>query len=446
MPPVLLEDAQLAAVFSYIFNSWGNKGEAPTLEEIAALRAKTKYPTLADLRKAMVGTELPTAPEGWQLEVAAELTFSPVRLAMHVDGVHILALSQQGDIWQWNPEDQAQKKLFAGSDYLDASLGDALVMGLTVDKLGRLYVTSNQRNKNTLPVSNEVTVFRSEPWTAESGWQKLKPWFRQTYPFGVGPYNHGLSHIAQGPDGMLYVTSGARTDGGEPGSAPDYDKGGETPLTATLWQLNPEEENPKLEIYARGLRNSYGFCWDNTGRMIATENGPDAEPAEELNVIKKGSHYGFPFQYSDWDKKPYSHTPDMPEGLKITRPVKNLGPDAGGSSAGLSTFDAHSCPSGIVWLDESWPAPFNNAMVTARFGNLLKLEKDVGFDVLLIQPDWQANTAKVTELLTRLGRPIDVLKLDQHRLLIAEYCRGTSLASGIGTPGRLLLLKPKPAH
>ena len=89
--------------------------------------------------------------------------------------------------------------------------------------------------------------------------------------------------------------------------------------------------NATLEVFARGLRNTYHFTWDHAGRLLGVENGPDADAPEELNVLTAGGHYGFPFQFSDWSRKPYPHTPDAPTGLTITRPIRNLGPDALGA-------------------------------------------------------------------------------------------------------------------
>ncbi len=46
-------------------------------------------------------------------------------------------------------------------------------------------------------------------------------------------------------------------------------------------------------------------------------------------------------------------------------------------------------------------------------------------------------------MVSPLGRPIALVKLPGHRLLIAEYTRGTTLGAGLSTPGRLLILEPK---
>ena len=442
MPPVTLDDAQLAAVFAHVFSSWGNHADAPTREEIAALRTKTKFPTFAALVAAIGAGPLPAAPAGWELRVGAELSFSPVRLAAHPDGGRVLLLAENGDVWICKPESAELSRLFEAAAYLDVKLGRASVLGLTVDRSGRMYVVSNQRNENASPVRNEVTVFRTAAWSKDQPWSKPQPWLRTACPFGVGPYNHGVSHIAQGPDGLLYVNSGSRTDGGEAGTLPNYATTGEDAMTACLWRLNPDDEKPVVEIFAKGLRNSFGFCWDDEGRLLATENGPDADAPEELNLIERNHHYGFPFQFSDWTAKPYPHTPDTPAGLAITKPFRNLGPDGGGSASGLSTFDPHSCPAGIVWLGVGWPAPLGGSFLAARYGSLIKVE--AGFDVLQLQPDFTARTTTAKRVLAPLGRPVDLLKMSGHRLIIAEYGRGTTLAAGIGTPGRLLVLAPKP--
>jgi glucose/arabinose dehydrogenase/cytochrome c5 len=446
MPPVMLDDADLAAIFAHVYSSWGNGGNAPTTAEIADARKKTKFPTLAALKEAMGGGVLPAAPEGWELSVGVELSFSPLRLALHPDGETVLALAQRGDIWQWKLGETLATKLLDGSVYIDSNIGSESTLGMTVDREGRLYVTSNQCNKKKDPVANEVTVFRTGPWSKDKPWTKPTPWYQTSYPFGAGPYNHGLSHIAQGPDGMMYVNSGARTDGGETKVPKGYSANGEEPNTACMWKLDPKLDKPTVEVFAHGLRNTFGFCWDDEGRFIGTENGPDAHEPEELNLIEQGKHYGFPFQFADHKGKPYPHTPDAPVGVEFTLPFRNVGPDAGAAKKGISTFDPHSCPSGIVWLGADWPAPLGGTFLTARFGNLLALPGgDVGFDVLQMKPDFGKRTVAVKRVLQPWSRPIDLLKISGHRLIIAEYCRGANLAAGIGTPGRLLVLQPKGA-
>ena len=138
--------------------------------------------------------------------------------------------------------------------------------------------------------------------------------------------HHGMGHIASGPDGMLYLSSGSRTDSGEAGNDPRISNEGETPLTSCLWKLDPKAENPRIEVVARGLRNAYGFAWDDVGRLFTVSNGPDSDAPEEMNLIKPGNHYGFPYQYSDWSvaRRLYAHTPAAPAGMEFTMPLANL--------------------------------------------------------------------------------------------------------------------------
>jgi len=437
MPPVTLDDAQLAAVFNHVFTGFGNALPPVTVEELAALRARTKYPTHAKLLAAMSPDVLPAAPPGWRFVVATPLDFQPTRLTLHPDGQQVLILAANGDVWTWQDRARPATLLFAGKDYLDPKLGDASCLGMGTDDQGRLYVVSNQGNKTKQPVYNEVTIWRTAPWT--QGWTRLRPWLRTGYNFGVGPYNHGVNHLAQGPDGLIYVSSGSRTDGGEPGTSPNYDRSGENPLTAKLWRLDPRSETPDIEVFAHGLRNTYHFTWDRQGRLLGVENGTDADTPEELNWIQPGRHYGFPYEFGDWTTKPYPHTPDAPKKLTFTRPFKNVGPDAA-DRGGSATFTPHSSPSTILELGPDWPPPLGGSFLISRFGNYLKDQS--GFDLVQARLDFAKKEAVVTTVATPLARPISMVTLPGHRVLIAEYCRGNSLAAGTSTPGRLVVLEP----
>ena len=149
-----------------------------------------------------------------------------------------------------------------------------------------------------------------------------------------------------------------------------------------MWRFNPKSENPQIEFFARGLRNTYGFCWNDKGEMFGTENGPNADAPEELNLIEKGKHYGFPYKFSNWEKKMYPYTPDPPPGVEFTPPIANLGPDACMTGKPLSTFDPHSSPGGIVFLGDDFPPDYRGTLLVARFGILLPQPHDYGFDLL----------------------------------------------------------------
>ena len=442
MPVPVLDDAQAADVLTFVLNSWGNTAPDVSAEEVKVVRAKTRFPTYEALLKAADFAPLPKPPKGWALREVARLPASPTRLASDGKGKVLYALALNGDVFRVDVATGNTRPLFRAKNYLDTKLGEAQALGMTMDSQRRLYIVVNQQNETARPVQCEVTIFRT---TDEVGGDPFAPksWLQTKYPFGHGPFNHGVNHIDFGPDGKLYVSSGARTDGNEKSSDPRFSSEGETPLTACMWRIDPKAATPKIEIHARGLRNTYDFCWDDQGRIIGTENGPNADAPEELNVIEPGSHYGFPFQFADWKNKPYPHTPNTPEKLKITLPVLNLGPAAGGAAQKpMSTFDPHSSPSGVVWLGNSFPAAARGSVLVARYGNMASLDKDVGFDLLQARLEkkdgrWQA---VFSTLLAPLARPID-LHLGAGKVFIAEYTRTTDQKSGLPMlPGRILEL------
>jgi glucose/arabinose dehydrogenase len=256
--------------------------------------------------------------------------------------------------------------------------------------------------------------------------------------------------MAFGPDGMLYVNSGARTDGGEIGKPPKYYPGGEVDLTACLWRLDPKAETPKIEVIARGIRNAYGFAWDDQARLFAVSNGPDASEPEEMDFIEPGRHYGFPYQFGNKPAQagtPYKHTPKAPEGLVFTPPVANLGPAGGGKpDAPCHTFDPHSSPAGMIWCGPDFPPLLRNSFLITRFGNLIDCPADTGFDLLSARTEQKPDGAwqtRVSTVLGPLGRPLDVLHTGAGHVLILEYTRPTNHKGKLGwLPGRILELAP----
>lgn len=444
MPAQMLDNAQLADVLTYIGHSWGNTLSPFTPEEVQTVRSKTRYPTYEALVKAAEYRPLPPPPPGWEVREVAQLSEFCTRITTDPKG-RVFLLGQNASVHRLDVASGAVLPVFR--DY--PTPGSRSALGFCTDPQNRLWIVTNQRLENGGEfIENEVVIWRTSAYEEDKP-TVPEPWFTVRYPYGVGPYNHGASHIGFGPDGLLYVNSGSRTDGGEEGTAPRTFRGGETPATACIWRFDPKTDKPEFEVLVRGIRNAFGFAWDSQGRFFTVSNGPDADAPEEMDFIEPGKHYGFPFQFSDWPAQkgsPYPHTPEPPTGITFTKPVANVGPAAGGKPEGLYTFDPHSCPGGMVWCDERYPEPLTNRFIITRFGNLLPCPDDVGFDVLAAKMQQNAAgewTAHMDRLLGPLGRPLDVTIHAPGRLLILEYTRPTDFKNKVAwLPGRVIELYP----
>ncbi len=452
MQPVLISDAEIADVLTFVRGSWGNAASSVTADQVAEVRKKTPFKTFEALVAGSAYPPLPPAPEGFTLREVVRMPSNPLRIASDGSGEVLYVLTGgNGDVWRVDPKSGVVRQLLRGDQYLekrpDDVGGPVILVAMIMDKERRLYVGVNQQNRKTLPVQNIVTVYRT---TAFKGGDPVdpKPWFQTNY-HGNFAYLHGLEGMAFSPDGYLYLANGARTDSNQGGGEPEYYGKGETELTSAIWKVDPKQDHPVLEIFAKGIRNGYGLCFNESGELFESENGPDAHAPEELNHIEKGKHYGFPYQFADWTKKAYSHTPDAPAGLQFTLPIVNLGPDGGYEGKPIYSFDPHSSPGGMTFLGDDFPEGWRGTLLMSRFGNFIRQPKtDCGFDVLQIQLKKNAQgvyESRVKTALFPLGRPNDVHVSGRGKIYISEYGRATNSAGSYTLPGRIIEMAVKPS-
>jgi hypothetical protein len=257
---------------------------------------------------------LPAPPAGFAIREVARFDENPVRIISDTTGKSLYVLAIEGNVYKIDLPDGKPRKIIDHASYT-AHQGGVQTMGFCLDRDGRMYIVENAFDMDATPAMNHVTIFRSTAKTPDGEPAAFKPWLETDIPFAVDVFQHGVSYIAQGPDGMIYVSSGSRTDHGEAGTDPKRSREGETPLSACIWQLDPKNRSATIRRYSGGIRNAFGFCWDDHGKMFATENGPNANPEEERNQIEEGKHYGFPFVFSDWTRKPTTTNPTRPPTL-----------------------------------------------------------------------------------------------------------------------------------
>ena len=454
MPAVVLNDTQVAEVTTFVLNSWNNPGGIVTADEVRTLRARSRFPTVEALAAANAYKPLPAAPDGFTLSEVVRLPEFATRLAGDGHGGPVYVLGQEGSVWRIDATGKKLVQILRPTDYPQVQPGGFGTLGMTLDAERRLWITMNQRVDASPWVSNVVSIYRTSPLSASATSAPLQLWFRAQYPYGIGPYNHGISDIRLGPDGMLYVSSGSRTDGGEAGTDRSLGPMGEVDLTASIWRMDPKAAEPRIEVVARGIRNAYSLAWDANGTLFTVSNGPDAHAGEEMDVILPPApgaaprHHGFPYQLGSAPagRKWYPHMPDAPPGLGFVLPVANLGPDGWSGDKPGSTFDPHSSPAGLAWLGNSFPERVRNAFVVGRFGNLISTgaDRDAGFDLLLVRPHRQPDgtwNATVHTLLSPLARPLDVAVVAPGKLYVLEYTRPLNFRDQVGwLPGRILEL------
>ena len=140
----------------------------------------------------------------------------------------------------------------------------------------------------------------------------------------------------------------------------------EVALTAAIFRIPTNADNQVLPndrdqlrakgyLFAEGTRNSYDPAFAPNGDLISADNGPDADYPDELNWLRAGYHYGFPWRLGNvdnatrspdydpskdkWLPSEYYATkqglyyadltfPPPPAGVTFTDPIPNFGPDA----------------------------------------------------------------------------------------------------------------------
>ncbi len=111
---------------------------------------------------------------------------------------------------------------------------------------------------------------------------------------------HFGSRVLVGPDGMLYVTLGERSDRSTRQQAQQLDSHlGKIVRISTDGSVpadNPfvKTAGARPEIWSLGHRNVQAAAFDSQGRLWEIEHGPQG--GDELNRIERGKNYGWPLQ------------------------------------------------------------------------------------------------------------------------------------------------------
>ena len=222
-----------------------------------------------------------------------------------------------------------------------------------------------------------------------------------TLPSGAGHFTRTLGF---GPDGKLYVSVGSSCNICIESN----------PHRAAILQMNPDGSG--LRVYASGLRNAVGFTWDSQGRMWATDNGTDRMgdnfPPEELDLIREGAFYGWPFAHGN-------RVPDPRYGSGHRDMVARTTPPS-------FTFTAHSAPLGLAfYYGNQFPAQYHGDLFVALHGSWNRSTPS-GFKVVRVHFE-NGVPKSVTDFVTGFGlgnsawaRPVGVIAASDGSLLITD--------------------------
>lgn len=344
-------------------------------------------------------------------------------------------------------------------------------LGMIFGNDGTIYLVGNDSN-TVLGTATVVKGVPVSPGSEKRTWSMIAT--TVPYPYG-NVYNHRMSGVVLNPTGdSLYVNSGAATDHGE------VENGGyrESGLTGIILRLPVNGNSIILQndrnwlrsngyLFCEGTRNEFDLTYTANGDLFGVENSGDRDDPEELNWLREGRHYGFPWRQSvDWNPQQFTsynpHTdpllspnawgggnlyktfsndtafPKAPDSITFTDPIPSYGPDADhfrdtttgqvedASQLGkrIYTFTAHRSPDGIVFDNDSLLAGdlrggafvislSNSALVTAL--------GDTSEDLLLVNlsKDSGNYSASVTRLVSGFNSPLGE-ELVGNKLFVVE--------------------------
>ncbi len=221
--------------------------------------------------------------------------------------------------------------------------------------------------------------------------------------------HHGWKYLKFGPDNRLYTAIGAPCNICEP----------DAKIFTSLVRLTPDGK--KMEILARGIRNTVGFDWQpNTHYLYFSENGRDYlgddVPPDELNKwTQKGQHFGYP----------YCHGGEIadPEFGKFKKCRQFVGPEW--------KFKAHMAPLGLhFYTGKQFPKLYRQQLFVAQHGSwnrskphgyriaLLKFKQGKVISETVFAEGWLDKNDQV------IGRPVDILELPDGSLLVSDDYAG----------------------
>jgi glucose/arabinose dehydrogenase len=186
-------------------------------------------------------------------------------------------------------------------------------------------------------------------------------------------------------NGVLYLSIGSTCN-----ACPEPDE-----EAATMLAVNPQTWERR--IHARGLRNTIGFDFHpQTGAFWGMDHATDWRgdnfPREELNLIREGRNYGWPFCAEKQRVDPLMHA-DPPDGQGRTEYCNTTEPS-------VLEYTAHAAPMGMTfYTGDAFPAEYRNDAFVAMRGSWNR-SQPAGYSVVRIVFDEHGNPTGFEDFIT----------------------------------------------
>lgn len=203
-----------------------------------------------------------------------------------------------------------------------------------------------------------------------------------------------------GPDGLIYLGMGTKTNA---------DTAAEAPLNGTILRFPPTiDPSQAPEVFATGFRNPFDMAFTADGALFATDNGADppvvAEAPDELNLVVQGGFYGHPAVFG-------ADTPDA--AAEARHPV-----------APIALFPTHASADGMLRYAGDMFPELRDHLIVAEFGSFLAGFEHAGrrLVVAALTHEAEGYRADVMPLVPDFpGRPVDVVEGPDGSLYVADF-------------------------
>jgi glucose/arabinose dehydrogenase len=441
--------------------------EAPAATATSLDATPTSAPSVAQAQPEPTREPCPpptgSGPETFREDICirkvGEVGAGFVRLRRNPKTGELFALNTQAQIFKFAIDAAGNGTPALAYDSKEIGGGE-FTLGMAFGPDGALYVVGNATKDKEGKCTLRKLAGAAWMTVAETAW----------YPLSNTSYDHKCNGVVVSPDNkFVFMNSGSRTEHGEvqenntafPGAR-------EVPLTSALFRLPTDGRDIVLPadeaalkatgfFYADGLRNAFDLAFDAKGRLFGTENGPDADYPEELNELREGGHYGFPWRFGNQDNPQqlkdynpatdrrlqsdfggvqqgfYRNDPEFPPPPDtFIDPYVNMGPNANQIrdergdlwAEPIHSFTAHRSPLGLTFdVDGALAGEFKNNGFVISWGSAAGNIPDRGEDLLQLQFT-APGQMRATQIVRGFQRPIDAVLIGKTMYVLENGGNG----------------------